>query len=79
LSRLQNFFNEKRFQAIRVRHSVDVGSTVEYFSKNGFHHPWRSTGVGNSSGDESRSDSMRRIGNFVALVFLIAFGKGRHA
>jgi hypothetical protein len=23
--------------------SADVGSTVEYFSKNGFHHPWRST------------------------------------
>lgn len=23
--------------------SADVGSTVEYFSQNGFHHPWRST------------------------------------
>jgi hypothetical protein len=23
--------------------SADVGTTVEYFSKNGFHHPWRST------------------------------------
>ena len=23
--------------------SADVGSTIEYFSKNGFHHPWRST------------------------------------
>src|SRR6266480_658572 len=23
--------------------SADVGSTVQYFSKNGFHHPWRST------------------------------------
>jgi hypothetical protein len=23
--------------------SADVGSTVEYFSNNGFHHPWRST------------------------------------
>ena len=23
--------------------SADVGSTVEYFSKNGLHHPWRST------------------------------------
>jgi hypothetical protein len=23
--------------------SADVGSTVEYFSTNGFHHPWRST------------------------------------
>jgi hypothetical protein len=23
--------------------SADVGSAVEYFSKNGFHHPWRST------------------------------------
>jgi hypothetical protein len=23
--------------------SADVGSNVEYFSKNGFHHPWRST------------------------------------
>jgi hypothetical protein len=23
--------------------SADVGSTVEYFSRNGFHHPWRST------------------------------------
>jgi hypothetical protein len=23
--------------------SADVGSTVQWFSKNGFHHPWRST------------------------------------
>jgi hypothetical protein len=23
--------------------SADVGSTIEYFSKNGFHHPWRLT------------------------------------
>ena len=23
--------------------SADVGSTIEYFSKNGFHNPWRST------------------------------------
>jgi hypothetical protein len=23
--------------------SADVGSTIEYFSSNGFHHPWRST------------------------------------
>jgi hypothetical protein len=23
--------------------SADVGLTIEYFSKNGFHHPWRST------------------------------------
>jgi hypothetical protein len=23
--------------------SADVGSTIEYFSANGFHHPWRST------------------------------------
>jgi hypothetical protein len=23
--------------------SADVGSTIRYFSKNGFHHPWRST------------------------------------
>ena len=23
--------------------SADVGSTVQYFSKNGFHHPWRAT------------------------------------
>jgi hypothetical protein len=23
--------------------SADVGSTIQYFSKNGFHHPWRST------------------------------------
>ena len=23
--------------------SADVGSTVEYISENGFHHPWRST------------------------------------
>jgi hypothetical protein len=23
--------------------SADVGSAVQYFSKNGFHHPWRST------------------------------------
>ena len=23
--------------------NADVGSTVQYFSKNGFHHPWRST------------------------------------
>jgi hypothetical protein len=23
--------------------SADVGSTVQYLSKNGFHHPWRST------------------------------------
>jgi hypothetical protein len=23
--------------------SPDVGSTIEYLSKNGFHHPWRST------------------------------------
>jgi hypothetical protein len=23
--------------------SADVGSTVDYFSNNGFHHPWRST------------------------------------
>jgi hypothetical protein len=23
--------------------SADVGSTVQHFSKNGFHHPWRST------------------------------------
>jgi len=23
--------------------SADAGSTIEYFSKNGFHHPWRST------------------------------------
>jgi hypothetical protein len=23
--------------------SADVGSTFEYFSSNGFHHPWRST------------------------------------
>jgi hypothetical protein len=23
--------------------SADVGTTIEYFSKNGFHHPWRST------------------------------------
>ena len=23
--------------------SADVGSSIEYFSKNGFHHPWRST------------------------------------
>jgi hypothetical protein len=23
--------------------SADVGSTIEYFSNNGFHHPWRST------------------------------------
>jgi hypothetical protein len=23
--------------------SADVGSTVQNFSKNGFHHPWRST------------------------------------
>jgi hypothetical protein len=23
--------------------SADVGSTVQYFSNNGFHHPWRST------------------------------------
>jgi len=23
--------------------TADVGSTVQYFSKNGFHHPWRST------------------------------------
>jgi hypothetical protein len=23
--------------------SADVGSTIEYFSRNGFHHPWRST------------------------------------
>ena len=23
--------------------SADGGSTVEYFSKDGFHHPWRST------------------------------------
>jgi hypothetical protein len=23
--------------------SADVGSTIEWFSKNGFHHPWRST------------------------------------
>jgi hypothetical protein len=23
--------------------SADVGSTVQYFSSNGFHHPWRST------------------------------------
>jgi hypothetical protein len=23
--------------------SADVGSTVQDFSKNGFHHPWRST------------------------------------
>jgi hypothetical protein len=23
--------------------SADVGSTVQYFSNNGFHHPWRAT------------------------------------
>jgi hypothetical protein len=23
--------------------SADVGSTIQYFSSNGFHHPWRST------------------------------------
>jgi hypothetical protein len=23
--------------------SVDVGSTIQYVSKNGLHHPWRST------------------------------------
>ena len=23
--------------------SADVGSTIQWFSKNGFHHPWRST------------------------------------
>ncbi len=23
--------------------SADVGSSIQYFSKNGFHHPWRST------------------------------------
>jgi hypothetical protein len=23
--------------------SADVGSTIQYFGSNGFHHPWRST------------------------------------
>jgi hypothetical protein len=23
--------------------SADVGSTIQWFSSNGFHHPWRST------------------------------------
>jgi len=23
--------------------SADVGSTIQYFSSNGFHYPWRST------------------------------------
>jgi len=31
--------------------SADVGSTVQYFSNNGFHHPWLDR-LGNSSGDE---------------------------
>jgi hypothetical protein len=23
--------------------SADIGSTIQYFDTNGFHHPWRST------------------------------------
>jgi hypothetical protein len=38
--------------------SADVGSTIQYFSNDGFHHPWRSTAWEIHPTMENRGDRM---------------------